>query len=137
MAVKYNDTRPRKPDFGSMRDSMFLLLVTNPYTFRKMVSIQGKEAGGLLRIVLFSKDEKTGSSASIRFDHVLLLFVCALHIVQAAFGDLGANTTAHGLALTCLLAWFPIVIMCSIVDRNPIAAKTTKKRLKALVHLVR
>jgi hypothetical protein len=64
------------------------------------------------------------------------LFAFALSI-QDAFGDLGANTTAHDLALGCLLAWFPVLIMGSIVDRNPIAAEAIRKRLNTLVDHVR
>lgn len=64
------------------------------------------------------------------------LFAFALSI-QAAFGDLGENTTAHDLALGCLLAWFPILIMGSIVDRNPIAAEAIRIKLNTLVDHVR
>jgi hypothetical protein len=64
------------------------------------------------------------------------LFAFALSI-QSAFGDLGENTTAHDLALGCLLAWFPILIMGSIVDRNPIAAEAIRKKLNALIDHVR
>ena len=64
------------------------------------------------------------------------LFAFALSI-QAAFGDLGQNTTAHDLALGCLLAWFPILIMGSIVDRNPIASEAIRKKLNTLVDHVR
>ena len=63
------------------------------------------------------------------------LFAFALS-VEGAFGDLGQNTTAHDLALGCLLAWFPILIMGSIVDRNPIAAEAIRKKLNALVNHV-
>jgi hypothetical protein len=64
------------------------------------------------------------------------LFAFALS-VQDAFGELGANSTAHDLALGCLLAWFPVLIMGSIVDRNPIAAEAIRKKLSALVDHVR
>lgn len=64
------------------------------------------------------------------------LFAFALS-VEGAFGDLGQNTTAHDLALGCLLAWFPILIMASIVDRNPIAAEAIRKKLNHLVDHVR
>jgi hypothetical protein len=56
MAVKYDDTPDRKTDFGSMRDSMYLLLVMNQYTLKPTVMRSEKEAEGLLRIVLFSRD---------------------------------------------------------------------------------
>jgi len=64
------------------------------------------------------------------------LFAFALSI-QDAFSELGANTTAHDLALGCLLAWFPVLIMGSIVDRNPIAAEAIRKKLNTLVDHVR
>jgi hypothetical protein len=64
------------------------------------------------------------------------LFAFALSI-QDAFGNLGANSTAHDLALGCLLAWFPVLIMGSIVDRNPIAADAIRKKLSTLVDHVR
>lgn len=64
------------------------------------------------------------------------LFAFALSI-QDAFGDLGNNSTAHDLALGCLLAWFPVLIMGSIVDRNPIAAEAIRKKLSTLVDHVR
>jgi hypothetical protein len=64
------------------------------------------------------------------------LFAFALS-VEGAFNNLGQNTTAHDLALGCLLAWFPILIMGSIVDRNPIAAEAIRKKLNHLVDHVR
>ncbi|CBX89954.1 hypothetical protein LEMA_P124440.1 [Plenodomus lingam JN3] len=159
MAVKYDQTPDRRTDFGSMRDSMYLLLVMNQYSIKSTAALSGKEAEGLLRIVLFSKDLKlTDTDKTLRqmrrilarelrdmrrrgvvpvFVSILwFVFAFALSI-QAAFGDLGGNTTAHDLALGCLLAWFPILIMGSIVDRNPIAAEAIRKKLNAIVDHVR
>ena len=56
MAVKYDETPELKSDFGSMRDSMYLLLVMNQYTLKPEVVERKKEAECLLRIALFSKD---------------------------------------------------------------------------------
>jgi len=58
MAVKYNDTPECTTDFGSMRDSMYLLLVLNQYTLNPKVMSKDhhKEAECLLRIMLFSKE---------------------------------------------------------------------------------
>ena len=58
MAVKYDETPNPKTDFDSMRDSMYLLLVMNQYTLKQTAILREKEAEGLLRIVLFSKDLK-------------------------------------------------------------------------------
>ncbi|KAJ8108993.1 hypothetical protein OPT61_g7778 [Boeremia exigua] len=159
MAVKYDETPNLESDFGSMRDSMYLLLAMNQYTLKDEVVSSSKEAEGLLRIVLFSKDLKlTDTKKTLRQMRRILarelremrrrgavpvfvstmwfLFAFALSI-QAAFGDLGQNTTAHDLALGCLLAWFPILIMGSIVDRNPIASEAIRKKLNTLVDHVR
>ena len=42
--------------------------------------------------------------------------------VVLAFGDLGDNTTAHSLALGLLVSWLPILVVFTIVDRNPVSA---------------
>ncbi|KAH3995104.1 hypothetical protein HBI56_173170 [Parastagonospora nodorum] len=160
MAVKYDETPDRKTDFGSMRDSMYLLLVMNQYALKPdVVQYSKKEAECLLRIALFSRDlELTDTNKSLRVMRRILarelremrrrgavpvfvsigwfLFAFALS-VEGAFNNLGQNTTAHDLALGCLLAWFPILIMCSVVDRNPIAAEAIRKKLNALVDHVR
>lgn len=56
MAVGFEDTPKRRTDFGSMRDSMYLLLVMNQYTVKSAVVDRKKEAECLLRIALFSRD---------------------------------------------------------------------------------
>lgn len=67
MAVKYDETPGLETDFGSMRDSMYLLLAMNQYTLKDEVVSSSKEAEGLLRIVLFSKDLKlTDTKKSLR-----------------------------------------------------------------------
>jgi hypothetical protein len=158
MAVPYDQVPDRETDFGSMRDSMYLLLAMNQYTMRPTAMLE-KEAEGLLRIVLFSKDLKLkGTSKTLRqmrriiarelremrrrgavpvfVSTMWFLFAFALSI-QAAFGVVGENRTAHDLALGCMLAWFPVLIMATIVDRNPIAAEAIRKKLNALVDHVR
>ena len=156
MAVPYDQTPAHKTDFGAIRDSMYLLLVMNQYTMRPLIA---KEAEGLLRIVLFSRDlNLTDTNIPLRKMRRILagelretrrrgvvpvfistmwfLFAFALS-VQAALGRLGENATAHDLALGCLLAWFPILILGSIVDRNPVAAETIRKKLNTLIDHVR
>ena len=66
------------------------------------------------------------------------LFIIALTIsIQAAFGELGNNHTAHDLALGLLLAWLPVFALCSITDRNPVAADEIRLQLNSLLDLVR
>jgi hypothetical protein len=68
MAVKYDETPHCKTDFGSMRDSMFLLLVMNQYTLKPDVVVSNrKEAEFMLRIALFSRDLRlTDTKMSLR-----------------------------------------------------------------------
>ncbi|PVH95917.1 hypothetical protein DM02DRAFT_536337 [Periconia macrospinosa] len=159
MSVPFDHLPDKRTDFASMRDSMYLLLAMNQYTMKPESALYKKEAEGLLRIVLFSRDLKlTDTDKSLRQMRRILsrelremrrrgavpvfvstlwfLFAFALSI-QAAFGDVGENRTAHDLAMGCLLAWFPILIMSSIVDRNPIAANAIKKKINTLIDHVR
>ncbi|KAK3671667.1 hypothetical protein LTR78_008400 [Recurvomyces mirabilis] len=64
------------------------------------------------------------------------LFALAISI-QSSFGLLGQDAVAHDLALGLLLSWLPIVILCSIVDRNPVSADDIRKKLNRLVDHVR
>lgn len=158
MALPYDDNIPgRHSDWASMRDSFYILTTMNQYQIRPRISTK-KEAEGLLRIVLFSKDlrllkDKTLLQKRARLAEQLragrkrgvvpiyistwwFLFALALSI-QSAFGDLGHNTTAHDLALGLLLSWLPVLILCSIVDRNPVTADDVRRRLNKLIDSVR
>ncbi|KAL1586450.1 hypothetical protein WHR41_05232 [Cladosporium halotolerans] len=191
-------------DFSKIRDSFYLLMTMNQYTMKEHVR-QKKEAEGLLRIALFSKDlrllkvgqapegevprasfEGTGPpggqwapvftvngqntpdpprpDADMESAEYLTLlrqqladdlrakrrrgvvpvfistmwFVFSLGLsIQGAFGFLGENAQAHDLALGLLLAWLPVLILSSIVDRNPVAADDIRMRLNELVDRVR
>ena len=54
-----------------------------------------------------------------------------------AFAMRGDNSTAHDLALGCLLAWLPVFITSTIVDRNFTRPDRTRARLNRLVDRVR
>lgn len=49
----------------------------------------------------------------------LLAFIFS---IVTAFAQLGDNTTAHSLALGLLLSWMPILVLATIIDRNPVAS---------------
>lgn len=42
--------------------------------------------------------------------------------VVLAFDDVGDRTTAHSLGIGLLFGWLPLLIMSSIIDRNPVSA---------------
>ena len=68
----------------------------------------------------------------------LMWFLFSLGIsIQAAFGQLGTNATAHDLALGLLLAWLPVLIMNGIVDRNPVSVDSICFELNRLLDDVR
>ncbi|KAF4547788.1 Hypothetical protein D9617_36g063260 [Elsinoe fawcettii] len=60
------------------------------------------------------------------------LFALGLSI-QSAFGQLGENSVAHDLALGLVLAWLPVLVLCSIVDRNPTDPDGNMADLNALI----
>jgi hypothetical protein len=66
MAIPYNGPIPDKnSDFASLRDSFYLLMNINQYQMKPFISMT-KEAEGLLRILLFSRDLKLlGSKKSL------------------------------------------------------------------------
>ncbi|KAL1633856.1 hypothetical protein SLS56_002737 [Neofusicoccum ribis] len=161
MATRCDEPIPdEQSHFSSIRDSFYILMTMNQYTMRRSEALN-KEAEGLLRIVLFSKDlqlrgkdgkEKRLNKVRQDLAHKLraarkrgtvpvfvstgwFLFSLAISI-QASFGELGHNSTAHDLALGLLLAWLPVLILCSIVDRNPVAADDIRKKLNKLIDIV-
>lgn len=55
MATPYDEPIPDEhSEFASMRDSFYILMNTNQYKMKPLISMT-KEAEGLLRIVLFSR----------------------------------------------------------------------------------
>jgi len=158
MSTRYDETIPNEDsNFGSIRDSFYILICMNQYVMKPVVSLK-KEAEGLLRIVLFSKDlrllndNKTLDQRRRKLAQSLrcgrrrgvvpvyistLWFIFALALsIQTAFGYIGENSIAHDLALGCVLSWLPVLILCSIVDRNPIAVEDIRNRLNELVDKV-
>ncbi|KAF4556380.1 Hypothetical protein D9617_1g082570 [Elsinoe fawcettii] len=124
-----------------------------------------RRAEALLRIVLFSKDLKLDTHnmecahhpptlAQARHDLAknlrrtrkrgivpvfisMLWFIIALSLsIYTAFGDIGENATAHDLALGLLLGWLPVLILCTVVDRNPTDPEGNLAELNRLVESV-
>ncbi|KAF1362030.1 hypothetical protein EJ07DRAFT_109422 [Lizonia empirigonia] len=157
LAVPYNDRPDQQSEFASMRDSIYILMNLNQYKMKPVISMT-REAEGLLRILLFSKELRllgTGTTLSekrLKLARDLrnnrrrgvvpiflstLWFVLALGIsIEAAFGDLGSNLQAHNLAMGLFVSWLPILILCSILDRNPVASDDVQRKLNKLVDLV-
>ena len=67
-----------------------------------------------------------------------LWFVFALALsIELAYDDIGANETAHNLALGLSVGWLPVLIVASAVDRNSVSADSIRERLNDLVEEVR
>lgn len=154
MALPYNEIGDEESEFSSVRDSFYILMNLNQYKMKPPISMT-REAEGLIRIMLFSKDlklvgtQKTLSQMRCKLAHDLrsnrrrgvvavfistLWFLVALGIsIEAAFGELGNNAQAHDLALGLFTAWFPVLILCSILDRNPIASDDIQRKLNKMV----
>jgi hypothetical protein len=141
-------------DFAAMRDSFYILMNINQYKMKPLISMT-KEAEGLLRIVLFSRDLKLiGTKRTLRElreklarelrsnrrKGVIPVFISTLWFlfslgisIQSAFGYLGDNAQAHDLAMGLFVSWFPILILCSIVDRNPVASDDIQRKLNKMI----
>lgn len=129
----------------------------NSFTMKPVASLK-REAEGLLRIVLFSKDLRLVNSDTTLDQHrrelarVLRIFrkrgavpafistmwfwFAMAVSIQQAFGLLGENAEAHDLALGLLLAWIPVLILCSAIDRDFISGEEVRLRLNTLINLV-
>lgn len=135
-----------------IRDSLYILSVMNQYTFKRGIDVA--EAAKLLRIALFA-DTIDNVDLSLRRRELakalregrkrgivpvfitLMWFIFALAIsIQIAFAEVGQNAQAHDLALGLLLAWFPVLVLSSIVDRNPVLTSTTREKLNKLLRRV-
>ena len=160
MATRYDEVPDEESEFAQIRDSFYILSVMNQYAIK--ARMPGVEAEKLLRIALFSDslklvpvEDETRSlvkrrrklAKSLREGRKrgvvpvfisLFWFLFSLGLsIQAAFGQLGANATAHDLALGLLLGWLPVLILCGIVDRNPVATDDIRLKLNRLLDAVR
>ncbi|KAF1984168.1 hypothetical protein K402DRAFT_359520 [Aulographum hederae CBS 113979] len=162
MALPYDEQLPGEgSDWARMRDSFYVLSNMNQYTMNIKPAGEEKHqkaAEAILRIVLFSRDLKLkGTHEKLQDARETLAsrlregrkrgvvpvfistmwFIFSLAIsIQSAFGLIGSNSQAHDLALGLLLSWLPVLILCSIVDRNPVAADDIRRRLNKLIGLV-
>lgn len=64
------------------------------------------------------------------------MFALALSI-EAAFGQLGSSQAAHNLAMGLLLAWLPVLVTATTVNRNPSGAEPLRRQLNEFVEEVR
>ncbi|PVF98136.1 hypothetical protein CPB86DRAFT_873630 [Serendipita vermifera] len=136
--------------FWAMRDSIFLLSVINQYNINKNRLFTQEGATELLmRKALFLpalKNVRAEMAERIRRDgrqSVVPLFISLLWFaisislsIFQAFGDLGANATAHNLAMGLLMAWLPVFATASIVDRNPSDADYVRDQINDLFKAV-
>lgn len=152
MSTSFEEKFENRSDASHMRDSLYILSVMNQYTVKS--GIKSGDAESLLRIALFSDDFGTlklkwrreelakalreGRKRGIVPVFVTLMwFLFSLAIsIQTAFGEVGQNVIAHDLALGLLLAWFPVLILSSIVDRNPVLTENARIRLNKLLQKV-
>lgn len=167
MAVSYKSlfaTPEEAENFNNIRDSFYILMAMNQFAVRPL-PYDKKEAEGLLRIALFSKDlrlieyegkhqikqrnlagKRTDLAEALRKRRrrgVVPVFVSTMWFmfslglsIQGAFGLIGENATAHDLALGLLMGWLPILVLSSIIDRNPLSADDVREKLNTLVSLV-
>jgi hypothetical protein len=61
----------------------------------------------------------------------LLAFALALGIsVAQAYGQLGSSYSEYNLSLGLLMTWLPVLVACTLLDRNPTNTELTRKELQ-------
>ncbi|KAK4208580.1 hypothetical protein QBC37DRAFT_475951 [Rhypophila decipiens] len=58
---------------------------------------------------------------------IVVFFVAYAVSLVLAFGGLGDRATAHSMALGLLVSWLPLMVLFTILDRNPVSADRSKK----------
>ena len=127
-----------RTSFSELRDSLYILSVLNQYK----ISFEPNYLSlfGLLGFALFSREPNDSDNAVLRQKRTelaaalratrrhgvvpvfisLMWFGVSLGIsIYQAYRDFGGNATAHNLALGLLMSWLPVLISCTLVDRNP------------------
>ncbi|OAG05775.1 uncharacterized protein CC84DRAFT_1186919 [Paraphaeosphaeria sporulosa] len=136
---------------GSPMSSFASILCNIEYKMKPVTSM-AKEAEGLLRIALFSEEltlpgsrktlsqlhaKLTNDLRSNRRRGVVPIFISTLWFLLVwQYLDIGSNVQAHILAMGLFLAWFPVLILCSILDRNPMGSDNIQRKLNKLFDLV-
>ena len=141
-----------------MGHQVVILTRTVPITDSMKPSLPPIESERLLRLVLFSNFLRLNGSDDTRDSIVyrrtqlakamrdgrkkgvvpvfisFLWFVFALALsIELAFNDIGGNSVAHNLAIGLLVAWLPIMVVSSTVDRNQVSADAIREQLNELV----
>lgn len=57
---------------------------------------------------------------------IVVFFVAYAVSLVLAFGGLGDRATAHSMALGLLVSWLPLMVLFTILDRNPVSADRSK-----------
>ncbi|KAI9849178.1 MAG: hypothetical protein M1837_005408 [Sclerophora amabilis] len=140
------DEKSEARAFAEIRDSFYILSVLNQYEVRRGTSHNVKQ---VLHYAIFHRNpdmviSRRELATQIRRERrhgvvqvlvSILWFVFALIIsIYKAFGQLGENSQAHNLALGLLMSWLPVLISCSLVDRNPVNSTRTRGQLQALLN---
>lgn len=159
MATTYDDIPGQGSQFAQMRDSLYILRRRTDTLKQRMPAVAAEK---LLRIALFSDslqltaiEDRARVLVKRRYELASLIrkgrkkgvvpvfislmwFLFSLAIsIQAAWGQFGSNAQAHDMALGLLLSWLPVLILTSIVDRNPVAAGSILMELNNLLDDVR
>jgi len=60
------------------------------------------------------------------FISVFLFYVAYAISIVLAFADVGERTTTHSLAFGILISWLPLLVLFTILDRNPVSADRSR-----------
>jgi hypothetical protein len=134
MAVPYNDTPDQDSEFASMRDSFYILMNLNQYKMKPVISMT-REAEGLLRIALFSRDlklvgtHKTLSQKRLKLAHdlrsnrrkgVVPIFLSTLWFIVALGISIEAGKRARILSTSFPLSTSQLSVIWAATSKHTI-----------------
>ena len=158
MAVDFDEFPEQETDFGHIRDSCYILSVINhygivedwhpeahrllkialfdetldlsPFDENDAVFRHPDSSLATLRQKLAQELRCRRHKGVVPIFLIKLWFLFALEIsIQSAFGQIGANRTAHDLAMGLLLSWLPVLILVNVIDRNHNETHWVEERL--------
>lgn len=156
--IENPDGKRDRSEYASYRDAFFILSVMNQFTIN--INFNGAAAEKLLKVALFSKQLRLPLAEAADLEEARqalardtrearkrgtvqcflsqLWFIFGMVIsIQSSFGLLGQNAPAQNLALGLAMVWFPVLMLCTVVDRNPAIPENTQRQLNTFLGLVR
>ncbi|KAB5560223.1 hypothetical protein GE09DRAFT_962289 [Coniochaeta sp. 2T2.1] len=106
------------PSAPQLRRRFLEVLVYGLFRPLRAESAEEYEDGGADAVLL----RELAATMAFQLRILVTFLIAFVFSVVLAFDDLGDRTTAHSLGIGLLFGWLPLLIISSIIDRNPVSA---------------